>query len=71
MGQMFFMLLDPRRTQQDLERFRAGILIPSFICPEVGQLVMDMMTEDIEARLEAIDVETRIGAVIEILKNSE
>ena len=69
MGQMLFMLLDPRRTQQDLELFKAGVLIPSFICPEIRQLVMDMTTEDIEARFEAIDVETRIDAVILALKN--
>ena len=69
MGQMLFMLLDPRRAQQDLQLFKAEVLIPSFICPEIGQLVMDMTTEDIEARLEAIDVETRIDAVMLALKN--
>ena len=69
MGQFFFLILDPRRTQQDLELFKAGVLIPSFIRPEIGQLVMDMTTEDIEARLEAIDVETRIDAVMLALKN--
>ena len=69
MGQMLFMLLDPRRAQQDLQLFKAGVLIPSFICPEIRQLVMDMTTEDIEARLEAIEAKTRIDAVMLALKN--
>lgn len=69
MGRILFEFLDPRRTKEDLDKFKAGILHPYFRCPAVEQLILDMTNEDIGTRPEAADIVTRLDSIILALRN--
>jgi hypothetical protein len=69
LGQILFMMLDPKRTRQDLADFKSGKLLTHFGTPGLKQLLNDLTTEDIEARPEAAEIIIRSYAIIDEIRN--
>jgi hypothetical protein len=63
------MMLDPKRTIQDLADFKSGKFMTHFGTPGLKQLLKDLTTEDIEARPEAAEIFIRSFAIIDEIRN--
>ena len=67
-GLVWYMSLDPGRTLEDLEEFKSGIVPDNFGTPSMRLLLIDMTSDDIEARPEAIQVVQRCREIKDELR---